>query len=159
MNNAFITSFVLSLLTLQAAIGLSAEASTGPFVDGKFRGRIAYSADGNNRDRDDLFASAVTIAMFKAFGVTDKVVHFDYNSILGEDNPEYLKVHEESVRGAARRFGLPEKVIYNDSRELDASIASIRDAVNASSADDPLYFVIAGPMEVPWRGISAADLA
>jgi hypothetical protein len=119
--------------------------------------RIAYSADGNNRDRDDLFASAVTIAMFKAFGVTDQVVHFDYNSILGEDDPEYLKVHEESVLGAAKRFGLAQKVIFNDSRELDAAIRSIRDAVNASSEADPLYFVIAGPMEVPWRGINAAQ--
>jgi hypothetical protein len=54
-----------------------------PYVNGEFQGRIAYSADGNNRDRDDLFASAVTIAMFKAFNVTDRVVHFDYNSILG----------------------------------------------------------------------------
>ena len=131
----------------------------GPFVNGKFQGRIAYSADGNNRDRDDLFASAVSIAMFKAFGVTDKVVHFDYNSILGEDNPEYLKIHEESVRGAAKRFGLPDAVIFNDSRELDAAIKNIRDAVNASSAADPLYFIIAGPMEVPWRGINAADPA
>jgi hypothetical protein len=150
------------LLALTMTLGvcwepLAAQTSPGPYVAGRFKGRIAYSADGNNRDRDDLFASAVTIAMFKAFGVTDKVVHFDYNSILGEDNPEYLKVHEESVRGAARRFGLPEKVIFNDSRELDASIKNIRDAVNASSADDPLYFVIAGPMEVPWRGIQAAE--
>ena len=36
--------------------------------DGRnFHGRIAYSCDGNNRDRDDLFASAVTIAIFSAF--------------------------------------------------------------------------------------------
>jgi hypothetical protein len=133
------------------------QSSPGPFIQGKFQGRIAYSADGNNRDRDDLFASAVSIAMFKAFGVTDRVVHFDYNSILGEDNPEYLQVHEESVRGAARRFGLPDRVIFNDSRELEASIRNIRDAVNASSESDPLYFIIAGPMEVPWRGIHAAD--
>jgi hypothetical protein len=133
--------------------------SAGPFVQGRFQGRIAYSADGNNRDRDDLFASAVSIAMFKAFGVTDKVVHFDYNSILGEDNPEYLPVHEASVRGAAQRFGLPSNVLFNDSRELDAAIRNIRDAVNACSADDPLYFIIAGPMEVPWRGLRAADPA
>lgn len=108
-------------------------------------------------DRDDLFASAVTIAMFRAFNVTDRVVHFDYNSILGEDDPEYLKIHEESVRGAAQRFGLPEAVIFNDSTQLAAAVDSVRDAVNASSATKPLYFIVAGPMEVPWRGIHAAD--
>jgi len=140
-------------------VAVADEPSPGPYLNGQFHGRIAYSGDGNNRDRDDLFASAVSIAMFRAFNVTDKVVHFDYNSILGEDDPEYLKVHEESIRGAAERFGLPARVIFNDSRQLDAAIRSIRDAVNASTADDPLYFVIAGPMEVPWRGISAADPA
>jgi hypothetical protein len=146
-----ITSFALTLLALQvfpAKMALG-ETSSGPFVGNKFQGRIAYSADGNNRDRDDLFASAVTIAMFKAFGVTDKVVHFDYNSILGEDNPEYLKVHEASVRGAAQRFGLSEKVIFNDSRELDAAIRSIRDAVNASSATDPLLLHFPHRVERP----------
>ena len=93
-----------SVLVLVVAFGAASSASAdpvAPYHNGKFHGRIAYSADGNNRDRDDLFASAVTIAMFKAFGVSDKVVHFDYNSILGEDNPEYLKIHGESVRGAA----------------------------------------------------------
>src|SRR5688572_81645 len=152
-------SLLLALAMGQAVLccELSAQTSSAPYAGGQFRGRIAYSADGNNRDRDDLFASAVSIAMFKAFGVTDKVVHFDYNSILGEDDPQYLKVHEESVRGAAKRFGLPATVIFNDSRELDAAIKNIRNAVNASSATDPLYFIIAGPMEVPWRGINAAD--
>ncbi len=155
------STFSLTSVLVVACIAGSSASAIGPtpFQNGKFQGRIAYSADGNNRDRDDLFASAVTIAMFQAFGVSDKVVHFDYNSILGEDNPEYLKIHEESVRGAAQRFGLSESVIFNDSRQLEASIQNIRDAVNASSAEDPLYFVVAGPMEVPWRGINAADPA
>ncbi len=172
MKNGLCFAFLLalSLTALQAAEpppattriawqGAAGQTSSAPFAGGKFQGRLAYSGDGNNRDRDDLFASAVSIAMFKAFGATDRVVHFDYNSILGEDDPEYLKVHEESVRGAAQRFGLPAAVIFNDSTQLDAAIRSIRDAVNASSANDPLYFIIAGPMEVPWRGISAADPA
>ena len=134
-------------------------AYSGPFDVGSFRGRIAYSCDGNNRDRDDLFASAVTIAVFSAFKATDKVIHFDYNSILGEDDPEYLRVHEESVRGAAKRFGLSDAVIFNDSTQLGAAVNSIKNAVNASSPTDPLYFIIAGPMEVPWRGIHAAEPA
>ena len=132
-------------------------ARSAPFDGRSFQGRIAYSCDGNNRDRDDLFASAVTIAIFSAFDVTNKVVHFDYNSILGEDDFEYLAIHEESVRVAANRFGLPETVVFNDSTELSAAINNIKKAVNASSPSNPLYFVIAGPMEVPWRGIHAAD--
>jgi hypothetical protein len=40
---------------------------------------------------------------------------------------------------------------------LDAAVASIAQAVNASSADDPLYYIVAGPMEVPFLGIQKAD--
>ena len=148
MKSALSLSLALPLFILPAALFAAdpGKPPPGPFAGGLFQGRIAYSADGNNRDRDDLFASAVSIAMFKAFNVTDKVVHFDYNSILGEDNPEYLKIHEESVRGAAKRFGLPSEVIFNDSTQLDAAVNSIKKAVNASSATDPLFFVIAGPI-------------
>lgn len=146
-------------IILACASAADLHAYSAPFDAGSFRGRIAYSCDGNNRDRDDLFASAVTIAIFSAFKATDKVVHFDYNSILGEDDPEYLRVHEESVRGAAKRFGLSETVVFNDSTQLSAAVNSIKNAVNASAPADPLYFIIAGPMEVPWRGIQAAESA
>jgi len=146
-----------AIVILMHLISPFLHARTGPFDGQNFRGRIAYSCDGNNRDRDDLFASAVTIAIFNAFNVTSEVVHFDYNSILGEDDPEYLAIHEESVRVAANRFGLPDTVIFDDSTELTAAVNNIRDIVNASSPTNPLYFVIAGPMEVPWRGIHAAD--
>jgi hypothetical protein len=36
-------------------------------------------------------------------------------------------------------------------------VNSIRDAINASSAEDPLYFILAGPMEVPALGIAKSD--
>ena len=98
------TTCVASLGLLLTAAGSSAAS---PYVDGRFQGRIAYSCDGNNRDRDDLFASAVTIAMFGAFKVTDRVVHFDYNSILEEDDPEYLRIHEESVRAPPKELTSP----------------------------------------------------
>jgi len=54
-------------------------------------------------------------------------------------------------------FFLSDAVIFNDSTELAAAIDNIKDAVNLSSPTNPLYFVIAGPMEVPWRGIHTAD--
>jgi hypothetical protein len=38
-------------------------------------------------------------------------------------------------------------------------VASIAKAINASSADNPLYFIVAGPMEVPVLGIQKSDPA
>ena len=40
-----------------------------PWENGEFKGRIAYSADGNFNDEDDWAASPVALAIFKEFGV------------------------------------------------------------------------------------------
>ena len=57
-------------------------ASEGPFDGRNFKGRIAWSSDGNFNDEDDWAASPVALAIFAQFGVKAKLAHFDYNSIL-----------------------------------------------------------------------------
>ena len=48
--------------------------------------------------------------------------------------------------------------MFHDCRkDLEGALASIARAINDSSADNPLYFIIAGPMEVPFRGIQKSD--
>jgi hypothetical protein len=128
-------------------------ADSGPFDGKNFKGRIAYSGDGNHNDEDDWAASPVALAIFAEFGVKDKLVHFDYNSILPETNPEWEKQHETSVLGAAERYGYRKSTFHNCRKNLDAAVDSIKNAINQSSADNPLYFIVAGPMEVPFLGI------
>jgi hypothetical protein len=137
-------------------IDLSA-AAMRPFEDGRFKGRIAYSADGNHNDPDDWAASPVALAILATAALGDRLVHFDYNSILPLTNPEWEAIHAESVLGAAQRYGYDLSRFFDDRRNLDGSIASIVAAINASSAEDPLYFIIAGPMEVPLRAIQKSD--
>jgi len=72
-------------------------------------------------------------------------------------NPEWEKTHAESVLGAARLHGYDLARFFDDRRDLDGAIASLVRAINASTADDPLYFIIAGPMEVPQRALQQAD--
>jgi hypothetical protein len=134
-------------------------AQPGPFDGKTFHGRIAWSADGNHNDEDDWAASPVALAIFAAFGAQDKVVHFDYNSILNNNDPAWEKTHEESVLGAVERFGYDRSRFHSDQRALEAAIASLVLAINASSAQDPLYLVIAGPMEVAYRAIQQAEPA
>ena len=63
------TSIVIALVivTIRATTPLSAG---GPFDGKKFKGRIAYSADGNHNDADDWAASPTALAIFArlAFG-------------------------------------------------------------------------------------------
>ena len=53
-----------------------------PYEQGRFVGRIAWSADGNHNDPDDWAASPLALVIFAACGARDRLVHFDYNCIL-----------------------------------------------------------------------------
>ncbi len=133
------------------------QAAAGPWVDGKFQGRIAYSADGNHNDPDDWAASPLALAIIAQSGHKDRLVHFDYNCILPKTNPEWEKIHGASVLGAARLYGYDLQNFHDCQRSLDDATASIARAIDASTADDPLYFIIAGPVEVPFRGIEQSQ--
>src|ERR671918_183370 len=115
--------------------------AAGPYVDGKFQGRIAYSADGNHNDPDDWAASPVALAIFAEAGLKDRLVHFDYNCILPETNVEWERIHAQSVLGAAERYGYDRSRFYDCRQNLDGAVADIAKAINSSSEDDPLYFI------------------
>jgi hypothetical protein len=151
-------SILIGFLTATLYVS-PATAVKGP-SDGKaFRGRIAFSADGNHNDPDDWAASPVALAIFAQAGFKDRVVHFHYNCILPENDPEWAKIHAESVLGAAERYGYDLALFHDCQKDLDGAVEAIARAINASSADDPLYFIVAGPMEVPLLGIKKADPA
>jgi hypothetical protein len=128
-------------------------------VSGEFKGRIAWSADGNHNDPDDWIASPLALAIFAETGLRDRLVHFDYNCILPLTNVEWEKIHAESVIGAAQRWGYDRSLFVDVRQDKERAIASIAHAIDASSAENPLYFVVAGPMEVPYYGIQKSDPA
>ena len=119
--------------------------------------RIAYSADGNQHDKDDWHASVLALALLAENDLKERLVHFDYNSHLGDNNPDMEAIHKGNVMGAVQRYGYDPSVFFNDQADIDASLASIAAAINASSADNPLFLISAGPMEVSYRGLAAAD--
>jgi len=47
----------------------------------------------------------VTLAILAEAGLKERLVHFDYNCILPLTDPEWEKIHAESVLGAADRYG------------------------------------------------------
>ena len=92
----------------------------------------------------------MALAIFAEAGVKDRLVHFDYNCILPQTDPgmgKDARCQRARCGGALRlRPGavlrLPE--IWTVRRQYRAGI-------NESSADNPLWFILAGPMEVPSR--------
>lgn len=160
IENATMSATRPFLLTLILLISTCSYPANGqPYVNGRFQGRIAYSADGNHNDRDDWAASPVALAIFAEAGVKDQLVHFDYNCILPLTDPAWETIHADSVLGTAERYGYDLSRFHDCRKNLDVALASIARAINDSSADNPLYFIIAGPMEVPFRGIQQSEPA
>lgn len=148
---------------MRIAIGMIIAAGTlvwagpGPFDGKNFKGRIAWSCDGNHNDEDDWAASPVALAIFAGFGVKDRLIHYDYNNILPKTDPAWEKQHETSIVGAIERYGYNRAIFHNVRKDLDAAVNSIVRAINESSAKNPLFFVLAGPMQVPFMGIEKSD--
>lgn len=158
MNTALMMPLIVAAMVwLPIATALGADSK--PYVGGHFQGRIACSCDGNHNDPDDWIASPLALTILAEAGLRDRLVHFDYNSILPQTNSDWEKTHAESVLGAAERYGFEQSIFHDCHRDPDAAIASIAGAINASSAGNPLYLIIAGPMEVPCLGIQRADAA
>jgi hypothetical protein len=158
MRNHFVTIlFAIVLVHLVPASPACAEDR--PWASGRFAGRIAYSADGNHNDPDDWIASPMALAILAEAGLADRLVHFDYNSILTATDPAWEATNAEGILGAAERYGYDKSLFVDCRSDRDAAIAAIANAVNDSAADDPLYLIIAGPMEVPYLGIQKSDPA
>ncbi len=144
-----------AILLLVCSSGLPAHP--GPFDGRDFKGRIAFSSDGNCNDEDDWGAFPVAVALLDAFRVTGKLVHVDYCNILTKNDPRFYREMVASVMGAAERYGVARSILFDCRKDPNGALESIRRAIDASSADDPLYYVLAGPMEVPLLGIRKSD--
>ncbi len=143
--NPHLTSRISAFLFLCACLALGQS----------FPHRVGVSHDGNQHDRDDIGAAAWDIAIFSKAGA--RLVHDDYANHLADNNPLQEKDVEASVLGSANRWYGSAAMCFNDQHNLQAAINSIVRQINASSASDRFYFLLAGPMEVAWRGIAASN--
>ena len=148
-----------TLVTATALLLVPPFSAAVPHETGGFAGRIALSHDGNYNDEDDWGAFPVAIAILDAFGVKDRLVHIEYNNIIQASDARFEREMTASVQGAAEQYGVPSTILHNCRTDLEGAIESIRNAVNASSAESPLYYLLAGPMDVPYRGLLVADPA
>lgn len=120
-------------------------------------GRIAITSDGNIHDQDDFGATAMAIAMLHYAGLGDKLVHYDFSNHLGKNTASGDAQMIESAIEGAKRFKLDKTKFFNDQTQIEAAIANFKAEGNNSSADNPLWFICAGPMESAWRCVNAVE--
>ncbi|WBC16728.1 carbohydrate-binding protein [Micromonospora sp. WMMA1998] len=122
--------------------------------------RLAWSSDGNYHDRDDIGASAMTLALLAEKGQQSRLVHWDYNSHLGSSTASWERDMVTATEGVAGRFGYDVAGIFRNSQtNLDGAVSHLRAAVDSSTAGNTLCLVGAGPMGVVYRALQGSNSA
>ena len=119
-------------------------------------GRLAIVADGNSPDPDDLGGTAVSIALLRAAGLTDMLVHYSHSCdlvrvsrISEKAEVERHALMQSACDVTARRWGGFEHITFYDAKwQMDATIKDLAKAINASTVDDPLWIIEAGEPDI-----------
>ncbi|GAK98027.1 hypothetical protein JCM19294_1649 [Nonlabens tegetincola] len=119
-------------------------------------GRIAVVADGNSPDPDDLGGTAVSIALLRAAGLEDRLVHYSHSCDLVR--PKRISEKAEKERHAlmqsacdmtARRWGGFDELTFLDAKwNKEKTIKDLANAIDDSTADNPLWIIEAGEPDI-----------
>ncbi len=128
------------------------------------KGRIAIIADGNSPDPDDLGGTAVSLALLKATGFENKLVHYSHSCDL--IRVKRISERAEKERHAmmqtvcdvtARRWGGFDDITFFDAKwQQEQTINDLKNAINASSTNDPLWIVEAGEPDIIGYALQAS---
>lgn len=119
-------------------------------------GRIAIVADGNSPDPDDLGGTAVSLALLRAAGLEDRLVHYSHSCdlivlerISEAAEKERHPMMQLACEGTARRWGGFDHITFYDAKwNTDKTTLDLRNAIMASTADDPLWIIMQGEPDV-----------
>lgn len=150
---------ILILVALVSTTTLFAQTINPP------KGRIAIVADGNSPDPDDLGGTAVSIALLRAAGLEDRLVHYSHScdlvrnqNISEQAENERHALMQSACDVTARRWGGFESLTFFDAKwHKKQTIKDLRDAINASSENDPLWIVEAGEPDIIGFALKAAQ--
>jgi len=119
-------------------------------------GRIAIVADGNSPDPDDLGGTAVSLALLRAAGLENRLVHYSHSCDLvrGDRISESAESERHAMMqtacdGTARRWGGFEHINFFDAKwQIDETLKDLCEAILLSTADDPLWIIEAGEPDI-----------
>lgn len=124
--------------------------------------RFAVCADGNYHDWDDIGATPMTLALYwraKETGTWLELVHYQYATHIGADDPSQHVNMILSAEGALSSYGVDPKIVfdyYND--EIRARNALARE-ISKSTSGNQLFILQAGPWESMARAFDYALIA
>ncbi|MFC1520230.1 hypothetical protein ACFL6Z_11000 [Pseudomonadota bacterium] len=133
-------------------------------------GRLAIVIDGNSPDPDDIGATPVMFGLLQQTQLADRLVHVSHSCDL---DPFKNKGHQIDPVNEARRqemlhmltgksinlFG-PFKNLrdfYNCREDQQGATQDLTDAINASTAEDPLWIIEAGEPDLIGYALALSD--
>ena len=147
---------ILATFAFGSKLSMNVAAEESPWIRSN---RIAISADGNpDADADDVGATPFTLAMLAKAGLQSNLVHFDFNNFLNykmidaDKNRMWL-----SAMGGQIRWGFERGRFFDAAIDPAAAVSHLTKQINQSTKTDPLYLIAAGPMELIYRALEAAD--
>jgi hypothetical protein len=162
-----IPSTWIAMVALIASVSAQDPESnmTGTFEIRPPAGRLAIVTDGNSPDPDDIGANAVIFGLLKGSGLRDRLVHFSHSCDLvkaanistADELRRQNKLHDVCVEGIGF-FGPFSNLtaFYNCRTQQTAAVNNLRDAINASTASDPLWIIEAGEPDIIAYALEAA---
>jgi len=148
----------ISAISLFAMMVFPLGIHSAPLWQGK--GRIAISSDGNEHDHDDWAATPLSLALIAAKGLQGQLALYTYSDHVWGSNIDHsdgkVQARTSSVEGA-KQFGFDTTRFVEAVSNPEKAYNALRDVINASSAENPLILVAAGPMQVPGEAIKRAD--
>lgn len=145
-----LTTLVCMLLTL------SNNVYAGATDTWQGKGRIAFSSDGNFHDHDDIQATKMSMMIIAKEGLQDKLVVYTYADHIWGSDDQLEKMHTVAL-GSKERFGFHDANFIAAVENPTDAYNAMAGAIAASTADDPLFVVGAGPMHVIGEGLRIAN--
>ena len=130
------------------------------------QGRVAIVADGNSPDPDDIGATAVMLGLLQANQLNERLVHLSHSCdlkpskrISTEDEKRRQQKLQQICDEGIARFG-PFKNLaahFNCRTQRQAAIDDLGDAIDQSTASDPLWILAAGEPDIIGFALKIAD--
>ncbi len=157
--------FTFKDFAIRSGVSVDEKAATPPIRPPL--GRIAYLADGNSPDPDDIGGTAAALAMLRAANLADRLVFCAHSCDLVKASNiseaverNRQKLLQTACDGTASRWGGFDHVTFRNCRTQQAeTINELRDHINASSQSDPLWIIEAGEPDIIGYALEAADPA
>jgi len=165
MIRQFIEKFALNSLLaclLVANLTTSSFSQTPPWQE---KGRIVISSDGNEHDHDDWAATPLSLAIIAAKGLQNRLAVYIYSDHIWGSNYEhpgvdgilpYDQMKESALNGAKMfRFNQTRFICAVDHPEI--AYEALKQEIDKSDAENPLFIIAAGPVQVIGESISRAS--